>query len=271
MDAVPSKICSKPTGGFLQKPTFWRPAQSFGQWIRGGKQVEKDMNKRFSLEEKTRLLWNAWQEDKTIKELASELGVRPEQIARWKRDICDQLKKSMDNAGCETNEQTDAEKLTAQLEWLKKALASHLSRKERAELIDRSPDALPLSTQTRLLGLNRSSLYYRPVPRKELIKKRVAEVQSLYPYWGSRRIAKALQREGLNANRSTIQRYMQETAPEISVTTTAPGQDKRSLEYSLYAYLNQRANQSSANEILEMDIPAVRMQYGWMDIYGGYH
>jgi putative transposase len=52
--------------------------------------------------------------------------------------------------------------LTTELSWLKKNLAT-FPRKERVELLERKEAAeLPITKQAKLLGLSRSSLYYRP-------------------------------------------------------------------------------------------------------------
>ena len=63
------------------------------------------------------------------------------------------------------------------------------------------------------MNLNRSSLYYRPVPpspEEIAIKHRIGEIYTEYPFYGSRRITVQLRREGFSINRKTVQRYMRE-------------------------------------------------------------
>ena len=50
-------------------------------------------------------------------------------------------------------------RLTTQMAWLEKNLAACLSREERRKLVERENSELPMSTQARLLGLNRSGLF----------------------------------------------------------------------------------------------------------------
>jgi putative transposase len=57
--------------------------------------------------------------------------------------------------------------LSTQLAWMKKNVVACLSRDERVELVERTNDELSLSAQSQLLGLNRTSLYYQPVPPSE--------------------------------------------------------------------------------------------------------
>ena len=66
-----------------------------------------------------------------------------------------------------------------------KNLASNLPRSERVALIDWDPAELPLTLQAELLSLNRSGLYYQPVPPspEELwIKRRIDEIYTACPF-----------------------------------------------------------------------------------------
>jgi putative transposase len=47
--------------------------------------------------------------------------------------------------------------------WLKKNLATTLSRSERLALVERDESAVALSVQAELLRLSRASFYYQPV------------------------------------------------------------------------------------------------------------
>ena len=58
---------------------------------------------------------------------------------------------------------------------------------------------LPICTQALLLGLNRSSLYYQPVPpsaEEVRLKHRIDEMYTAHPYYGYRRVTAQLHREG---------------------------------------------------------------------------
>ena len=65
-------------------------------------------------------------------------------------------------------------------------------------MIDRDT-TLSILRQCELLGLNRSSLYYRPQPIAEadlLLMRKMDEVHLTHPFLGARRLARLLQREG---------------------------------------------------------------------------
>ena len=73
-------------------------------------------------------------------------------------------------------------------------------------MIDWADDQLPISTQADLLSLNRSSLYYQPLPPspEELwIKRRIDELYTACPFYGSRKITVELNKE-LLINRKAV-------------------------------------------------------------------
>ncbi len=70
-----------------------------------------------------------------------------------------------------------------------------------------------MSTQAELLSLNRSGLYYQPVPpsaEEVVCKHRIDEIYTAHPYYGYRRIAAQLHRDGQPINQKTVACYMQE-------------------------------------------------------------
>ena len=88
-----------------------------------------------------------------------------------------------------------------------------MSREERVELIERTEGELPLRLQADLLSLSRASLYYQPRPpsvEEVRLKHRIDEVYTQCPFYGARKIAAQLQREGMGINRKTVGRYMSE-------------------------------------------------------------
>src|SRR6266516_1029312 len=95
----------------------------------------------------------------------------------------------------------------------KKNLEWSLAREERVALVDRARSEFPLSLQADLLSLSRASLYYQPRPpstEEVQLKHRIDEVYTQSPFYGARRIAAQVQREGMGINRKTVARYMQD-------------------------------------------------------------
>jgi hypothetical protein len=66
-------------------------------------------------------------------------------------------------------------------------------------LLERAQSELTLTTQTELLSLNRTSLYYRPVlptPKEVALKHRIDALYTERPFYGVRRITAQLRRDG---------------------------------------------------------------------------
>jgi putative transposase len=90
-----------------------------------------------------------------------------------------------------------------ELEWLKKSL-SYSDARELRKLVDHDHSELRVSRQCALLGLPRSTLYYRPMPVRESTLRIMARIDALYledPCRGSRRMVDYLAREGIQVSR----------------------------------------------------------------------
>ena len=123
---------------------------------------------------------------------------------------------------------------------------------------------MPLQEQCDLLTLNRTSLYYHPVePSAEevAIKRRMDEIYTAHPYYGSRRIAFVLNKE-ISISRPTVQRYMREMA--IAGVCPGPNLSKRNLAHSIYPYLLRNLAVKRPNQVWGIDITYIRLRTGWM-------
>lgn len=97
---------------------------------------------------------------------------------------------------------------------------------------------LPLTVQTQLLSISRSSLYYRlrQLSAKEVaLKHRIDAIYTQYPFYGSRRITAQLQREGRRVNRKAVQQHMREMG--IAGICPGPSLSRRAHGEQVYPYL----------------------------------
>lgn len=132
-------------------------------------------------------------------------------------------------------------------------------------MVEREDGELPLSVQAELLGLSRSSLYYHPVersPEEVAIKHRIDELYTEYPFYGSRRMAAQLRREGMVVNRKAVQRHMQEMG--IEGIAPGPNTSKPRHEHRVYPYLLRGVTISCPDHVWGVDITYVRMRGAWM-------
>ncbi len=115
-----------------------------------------------------------------------------------------------------------------ELEWLKKSLSCSDARELR-KLVDHDHPELSVSRPCALLGLPRSTLYYRPTPVRESTLQIMARIDSLYledPCSGSRRMVDYLAREGIPISRDRVRNLMRRMGLRAiyqKPRTTAPG------------------------------------------------
>lgn len=133
------------------------------------------------------------------------------------------------------------------------------------EMVDWVAPELPISQQAELLGINRSSLYYRPAqpsPEEVAIKHRIDEIYTKFPYFGSRKIAEKLKGKGVNINRKRVQRHMREMG--IQAIYPGPNLSKRNLQHHIYPYLLKGVTISRPDQVWSIDITYIRLQNNWM-------
>ena len=78
-------------------------------------------------------------------------------------------------------------------------------------MVDHDHPELSVSRQCALLGLPRSTLYYRPMPVRESTLRIMARIDALYledPCSGSRRMVDYLAREGIPISRDRARNLM---------------------------------------------------------------
>lgn len=146
-----------------------------------------------------------------------------------------------------------------------KNLASTKTKQERIDMVEWTDSNFSISKQAELLGLNRSSLYYKPVPpsaEEVAIKHRIDEIYTKSPFFGSRKIAEILKSEGENINRKRVQRHMREMG--IQAVYPGPNLSKRNLEHRVYPYLLKGLNITRPNQVWSIDITYIRLNHSWM-------
>jgi putative transposase len=149
------------------------------------------------------------------------------------------------------------------LTGLKKNL--DLSTESKKLLVERDHEHLSVSRQCKLLGLNRSSLYYEPTCESELnleLMRVIDEVHTEHPYFGSPRMTAWLRREGYEVNQKRIERLMHRMMiiavyPRKRLDLSSPGHRK-------FPYLLRGVEAQRPNHIWRADITYIRMRHGFM-------
>jgi putative transposase len=133
------------------------------------------------------------------------------------------------------------------------------------DLIEWERGEFTIKAQAELLNLNRTSLYYKqqsPGPEEVNIKNAIDRIYTKYPFYGSRRIAVALESEGININRKAVQRHMREMG--IEGFHPGPNLSKRDLKTRIYPYLLRDLLIAYPNQVWGIDITYIRLNSSWM-------
>jgi len=139
-----------------------------------------------------------------------------------------------------------------------------LSVSARRGLIDLTHPALPVSRQAELLGISRSSVYYRPeVDSYELqLMHLIDEIYTEFPYYGSRKIRKQLILDGHCVGRERVQRLMHRMGiaaiyPKRRTSVAHPN-------HQVYPYLLRHLAINRINQVWCCDITYIRLRQGWL-------
>jgi putative transposase len=131
-------------------------------------------------------------------------------------------------------------------------------------MLEQDHPELSLKIQAELLGISYASLFYQPVPpspRELAIKRRIDEIYTARPFYGSRKIACLLHPE-FGVSRPTVQAYMREMG--ISAIVPGPNTSKSAPEHPIYPYLLRNVTAAHPNHVWGIDITYLRLAHGWL-------
>ena len=174
----------------------------------------KSIKRTYSASEKATIALEALKGNKTFNELTQKYGVHATQINRWKNklkagivDIFSNNKEKVEHENDQLIEELykTIGQLEVERDWLKKN--QNYSVNEKQKLIELDDSELSIKRQCELLGISRSGYYYNPKPinQKQLqLINRVDEIYTEFPFFGTRRMASYLQRNGYNIGRKKV-------------------------------------------------------------------
>ena len=131
-------------------------------------------------------------------------------------------------------------------------------------MIDRAHQ-LPLTRQSSILELSRSSLYYEAVPvsvRDLEMMRLIDELHMKYPFWGSRSLCDELRGRGYsNVGRGHVSTLMKKMG--IEALYKKPRLSKPHPEHKIYPYLLRGLEITRANHVWATDITYLPMAKGF--------
>ena len=132
-------------------------------------------------------------------------------------------------------------------------------------MIDWDHAGLSVSRQCDLLGLARSTLYYAAVPETTAnleLMRRLDEQYLRTPFYGSRRLAVWLQKQGYVINRKRVQRLMRRMG--LEALYPKPRTTLKYLGHKIYPYLLRNLEITRPDQVWSADITYVPLQSGFL-------
>jgi putative transposase len=131
-------------------------------------------------------------------------------------------------------------------------------------MIERGSE-MPVKRQAELLELSRSSVYYTPRPLSErdlVLMRRIDELHLEAPFYGARKLAAQLRREGHDVGRRHVRTLMRRMG--IEALYRKPRTSIPALEATIYPYLLGNLVIDRPNQVWSSDITYLPMAHGFL-------
>jgi putative transposase len=135
----------------------------------------------------------------------------------------------------------------------------------KRDLIEPDHPDMSMAKQCELLGLPRSTYYYRSLGESEEnlhVMRLLDEKYTADPYYGIRRMTAWLRSEGYNVNHKRVARLLRKMGLEAiypKPRTTVPHPEHR-----IYPYLLRGVEVNRANQVWSTDITYIRLHSGFI-------
>ena len=133
------------------------------------------------------------------------------------------------------------------------------------KMVDREHPSLPIAGQCALLGVSRSSIYYRPKGASEEELSLMLEMDRQYlatPFYGSRRMRVWLERQELPVSRKRVQRLMRVMG--LRAIYRRPRTSQPAPGVRVYPYLLRNTRITRTNQVWAADITYLPMARGFL-------
>ena len=140
-----------------------------------------------------------------------------------------------------------------------------MSVERRRRMIEREHGSLSIAAQCRLVSISRSSFYYAPVPESPETLALMATIDAAFldcPWYGSRQMARHLQRLGHAVGRRRVRRLMARMG--LAPIFQRPRTSEPHPEHRIYPYLLRDLAITRPNQVWCADITYLPMRRGFL-------
>ena len=244
----------------------------------------------YTAEQKTKIVLELLKEEQTVAELASRYKISSASILKWKKQFLENASLAFDVGGATKAYRDEIEDLKVQNDDLAKALGKATIKAEWASgklksldfdskksLIESKHKNISVSEQCKILGISRSSYYYKEVPMSQTNIKllhKIDEIATDNSEYGYRYIHQQLLEDGYSIGKNRVLKYMgilgiQAIYPTKKKLTSIKNQDHKIYEYLLKPYWSRKGRTKQVyvptpNEVWSGDITYIRTNNGFM-------
>ena len=231
----------------------------------------------FTAEFKTKVVLEVLKGEKTLNEIASKNNITPKNIQNWKKIFLDNAELAMEPAKAikeykDANEQLQSKiddyakivgKMTVEKEWLEGKLQS-LDLSDKKELIEPKLTYISVSTQCKLVKLNPSSLYYKPIvsEHKILLKEQINNIYNEIPIYGALKVHQQLLEDGYKVSLNTVYKYRQDMGLKPILAVKPINLTQPNKQHKKYSYKLRGIDIIRANQVWSTDITYIKINGG---------
>lgn len=142
-----------------------------------------------------------------------------------------------------------------------------MTLEQKRKSVEPGHKKIPIYRQCELLGLNRSSLYYKPsgeTPYNEQLMKLIDEQYIETPFYGIDKMTAWLCRQGHCVNHKRVRRLMRQMGLEAVYPRRKRLFSKPDKQHTVYPYLLKDIQVTEPNQVWSADITYIRMYRGWV-------
>ncbi len=245
----------------------------------------------YTPEQKAKVVLELLKEEKTLGELATQYKVTPKTIQNWKKEFLTNASKAFESDNNAKENKDKIEKLSKENDALAKALGrttierdwavgklKSLDLSDKKDLVDSKLTTLSMTRQTKLLGISRTTFYYKPVPFGTTNLRILNHIDKIYmnnPDYGYRMVHQQLKVDGYIIGNNRVLKYMrilgiQALYPHKKKITSIKNGKHPIYPYLLKPYWYKTGQKTKAvevdtpNKVWSGDITYIRMNGGFM-------
>ena len=234
---------------------------------------------QYSAEFKTKIVLEVLAGDKTLNEIAVAKNILPKNIMNWKKIFLENAQMAMEPSKAIKEYKDELDKLQLQIDEYAKALGKvtverdwavgklkSLDSSNKKELVESELKTISITRQSELLGVVRSSLYYKPIinEQEKSVKNHIQAIFEEVPIYGYLKVHQQLLEDGFEISINTVQKYRKEMGLRAILAVRTPDTSLGNIQHPKYSYKLRGIEIVRANQVWSTDITYIKIKGGFV-------